>query len=93
MQSKTIQLFLAVGLATTLGACGGGNQEEGVKPGETPVTAPAPQVPANSAPAKAPQAPATFAPSPSSDNNEDDKNDNDKDDNDKDDEGGEGGEG
>ncbi|MEY3066045.1 MAG: hypothetical protein RLZZ532_2837, partial [Cyanobacteriota bacterium] len=36
MQSKTIQLFLAVGLATTLGACGGGNQEEGVKPGETP---------------------------------------------------------
>ncbi|MGL5134669.1 MAG: hypothetical protein ACRC78_19230, partial [Planktothrix sp.] len=74
MQSKTIQLFLAVSLATTLGACGGGNQEEGVKPGETPVTAPAPQAPANP------------APSPSSDDNEDDKNDNDKDDNDKDDE-------
>ncbi|MGL6137733.1 MAG: hypothetical protein ACRC2M_10600, partial [Planktothrix sp.] len=63
MQSKTIQLFLAVGLATTLGACGGGNQEEGVKPGETPVTAPAPQAPANP------------APSPSSDDNQDDNND------------------
>lgn len=80
MQSKTIQLFLAVGLATTLGACGGANQEaEGAKPGEPPVIVPAPQ------------APGTPAPSGSSDDNENDKND--KTDNEKDNEGGEGGEG
>jgi hypothetical protein len=77
MQSKTIQLFLALGLATSLGACGGANQEgEGAKPGEPPVIVPAPQ------------APVTTAPSSSSDDNENDKNDNEKDN-----EGGEGGEG
>lgn len=39
MRSKTIQLFLAVGLAATLGACSAGNQEAET---ETPASTTAP---------------------------------------------------
>ena len=78
MQSKTIQLFLAVGLATTLGACGAADQGgEGAKPEET--TAPTPAV--TSSPTTAPTPTTTSSPSSSSD---DDKK------KDKDNEGGEG---
>lgn len=64
MQSKTIQLFLAVGLATTLGACGAADQGgEGAKPEET--TAPTPAV--TSSPTTAPTPTTTSSPSSSSD--------------------------